>query len=248
MYKTDHAIFFTLLISSLVLFVVIGTMAAFMFRFYFKKVAIQKELQRRNLSKVEMERQRIAESIESSLEPTLAQVLSHLDTLSKAATAPSGSLDRAIARTKRAVRLARDLRAVLQPPRLASDGLAVALKDICNVLEEQSSLSIVFRSAATMRYPFEKELHIFRIAEEILDNIIAHANASQVTVDLAADNAYLDLVIVDDGIGINLSNIQKDTNALGFRAIVAHADQINGEIHFQEEPEQGTHFHLRVPM
>ena len=60
----------------------------------------------------------------------------------------------------------------------------------------------------------ERRRNVFLVIKEILNNIIKHAQATEVKITLKIENGYLALEIHDNGIGINLDNLRKFRNGL----------------------------------
>src|SRR6185369_1343605 len=105
-----------------------------------------------------------------------------------------------------ALRLVRDLSIDLRPPVLYDLGLATALRWYVDRYTKRTGLdvSVVIRLPdPNVRFSRELETACFRIAQEALTNIVRHAKASQVLLQLTTDEANLLLLIKDDGVGFN---------------------------------------------
>lgn len=96
----------------------------------------------------------------------------------------------------------------------------------------------------------EKELIIFRIFQEACNNILKHAKASTITIDLVYEINHVDLKISDDGIGFNIEEtIQtKEIRKMsGLKNIYQRSEIIGAETCFYSTPNIGTTIHIRIP-
>jgi len=88
---------------------------------------------------------------------------------------------------------------------------------------------------------------IFRVIQECLTNVIRHAAARQVTIDLKLLKAEraLELAVKDDGRGCDLSNISR---GFGLRGMKERVRSLEGEFNIQSEPGKGSVITARVPL
>ena len=96
----------------------------------------------------------------------------------------------------------------------------------------------------------EKELIIFRIFQEACNNILKHAKASTITIDLVYEINHVDLKISDDGIGFNIEEtIQtKEIRKMsGLKNIYQRSEIIGAETCIYSTPNIGTTIHIRIP-
>jgi signal transduction histidine kinase len=90
----------------------------------------------------------------------------------------------------------------------------------------------------------EQQLTIFRIMQECLTNIVKHAKASRVQVNVDCQKNGLQMHIKDDGIGFNLS--QTPRNHYGLINIKERARKVGGTVEIQSSPGEGTHVDLSI--
>jgi len=99
--------------------------------------------------------------------------------------------------------------------------------------------------------PPQQELILFRIFQEVLNNIIKHAHASEIQLQLCYAKDYFALNIKDNGQGFNLnSNGQEGTaiKGIGLQNIQSRAQLINAQINIQSAVAQGTEVRIRLPL
>ncbi len=88
----------------------------------------------------------------------------------------------------------------------------------------------------------EEKLHIYRILQEVMTNVLRHANASQVVVHLRHRSNHTALYLKDDGIGIPSAWVP----GLGLRSIGLRAENMGARWRIQRETKGGTGFLLVV--
>ena len=99
--------------------------------------------------------------------------------------------------------------------------------------------------------PPESELHLFRIMQEALNNVLKHACASEVRVMLTREAASIRLVIEDNGRGFDPDQIKSappGRRGLGLHQIVVRAHTGGGRITLQSRPGQGTRLMVEMPV
>jgi PAS domain S-box-containing protein len=134
----------------------------------------------------------------------------------------------------------------LRPGNLEQDGLDRALKTHTAALSGRIGLPIVVSTNLDDRLPIEIEDVIYRIAQEALHNIVKHAGARQVHVELEGRPDTVSLRIVDDGQGFDPTNIPE--GHLGLAGMRARAAKIGGRLTIRSRPGSGTTVELQVPL
>jgi two-component system NarL family sensor kinase len=86
---------------------------------------------------------------------------------------------------------------------------------------------------------------VYRTAQEALRNVVAHAEADNVTVTLRRDGDACTLEIVDDGLGFQEPD--DDRPHLGLRLLADLARELGGQLSVQSTPGRGTRVRLTVP-
>jgi PAS domain S-box-containing protein len=134
----------------------------------------------------------------------------------------------------------------LRPGNLEQDGLIHALKTHSSALQARIGLPIVVKGTELQdRLPIEIEEVLYRIAQEALHNVVKHAAAQQVRLELAADDGGVRLKIVDDGVGFDPAGVSD--GRLGLTGMRARAAKIAALLDVQSRPGQGTTIEVSVP-
>jgi len=95
------------------------------------------------------------------------------------------------------------------------------------------------------------ESAFLRICQESLANVIKHANATQVTVNLAFDDSQVRLAIRDNGVGFDPETPRtrdRESGGFGLINMGERARLLGGELTAQSEPGQGTLVEAILPL
>lgn len=87
---------------------------------------------------------------------------------------------------------------------------------------------------------------LFRILQESLTNVIRHANASKVTIELQQENERLVMRITDNGIGIYPGD--RRNNSFGLVGVEERVHALNGEFFISSAPGKGTTLTIHIPL
>jgi signal transduction histidine kinase len=90
------------------------------------------------------------------------------------------------------------------------------------------------------------ELALFRITQELVSNIIKHANAKQVNVQLLKTNDHVVLMVSDDGKG--MTPVSDKTRGIGMVNIESRATSLGGKVHVETALGKGTVITIRIPL
>src|SRR5207342_72010 len=93
------------------------------------------------------------------------------------------------------------------PRILSAEGLEAAVKDFLDILTYSKKINVQFNcNMPKGTVDTEKELLIFRIIQEIIQNTIKHANATVIVCELNKYGKMIELHISDNGVGFNHKN------------------------------------------
>ena len=133
-------------------------------------------------------------------------------------------------------------------PRLQTLGLVASARLFCERLRAEHRLDLDFRGGTvSARVPEAAALAIFRVLQESLDNVVAHAGASRVTVALGERQGGIELEVADDGVGFDPDAAIRGT-AVGLVAIRERLRDAGGTCTFDSRPGAGTRILARIPL
>ena len=116
--------------------------------------------------------------------------------------------------------------------------LKEAIADICKNINKASDLQFIadWDDVDESSLSDKMKLTIFRIVQEQITNIIKHANAKEVIIELYQDKSTLTLNIKDDGAGFDISSKR---NGVGLQNITSRAELLDGEVIINSSPGKG---------
>ncbi len=138
----------------------------------------------------------------------------------------------------------------LRPSLLDDFGLVAALRWQTRDFQERTGLECTLLTGpdvAQMQLQDSQATAFFRISQELLTNVIRHANAQRVQICLQEESGALVMTINDDGRGIMEEDMAKPTS-FGLRGIRERLVLIKGELTVKGVPHRGTSASVRVPM
>lgn len=142
----------------------------------------------------------------------------------------------------------RDISHNLMPSMLVHYGLEDAVKELCTTLNQSHQLEVNFISFGLDKNIDETiEVSIYRIVQELLKNIVKHAEAQEAIVQLAVENNMLSLTVEDDGKGFELSNMNKQSG-IGLDNLRSRVAYLQGSCEIDTRIGEGTTFHINIPL
>jgi len=93
----------------------------------------------------------------------------------------------------------------------------------------------------------DKDLIIFRILQEVFNNIIKHSKAKEITIKLEYSGPGVRLQIMDNGIGFNVIDLPEEQKGMGLMNIQKRAEIVGGEVFIQSQPGEGTFVDIFIP-
>jgi signal transduction histidine kinase len=133
----------------------------------------------------------------------------------------------------------------LRPPILEQEGLASALRARLESVESRSGLKTQIDLQELGRFPSGIESGLYGISNEVLNNILKHSHASEVTVSLAKQPGKIVLAISDNGVGFDLASAEHH-GGLGLRGMRERAEQIGGDLQVKSG-KNGAQVSVEVP-
>ena len=136
----------------------------------------------------------------------------------------------------------------LRPIILDDFGLAAAVEWQLDQFQERSRMDCrIENNCLDPKLSDEQTTALFRIFQEILTNILRHANADTVEVCLIADKSEFTMAVRDNGRGIRADEIN-DHESFGLMGMRERLYPWNGRVTFEGSPGMGTLVTIRVPL
>ncbi|NAS11124.1 sensor histidine kinase [Poritiphilus flavus] len=94
----------------------------------------------------------------------------------------------------------------------------------------------------------EKSLQLYRIMQELLNNIVKHSEAGSVSVDIERKAGTIEIVVKDNGKGFSFKEKIRDSASLGMRTILERSKMAGAKLHVDSELSTGTTVSLEMPV
>lgn len=214
---------------------------------------MDKEIFRAILEAEENERKRFSRDMHDGLGALLSTLKIYVGLLQKENKSDE---DKAILMSEikdtvsKAVESARTIANNIMPSVLMDHGIIKALRAFTDALDKTGAIKVQFSYPDT---PFtiesNREGHIYRIALELINNTLKHANATQITFTIELKANKLMIYYADNGTGFDLAKAQAaGTTGQGLKNILSRVNFLNGKGEFQSLPGKGLNFHLVLPI
>jgi PAS domain S-box-containing protein len=135
----------------------------------------------------------------------------------------------------------------LRPAVLESLGLQAALSEYVRHWSKHSGIPARLHTAqSTERLTSEAETMMYRLAQEALNNVAKHARADHVDVVLERSSGYVSLIVEDNGIGFDASNVETVAEGLGLIGMRERAALVGADLQIESTPGRGTTLIVRA--
>ncbi|AYH45608.1 PAS domain S-box protein [Azoarcus sp. DN11] len=211
-----------------------------------------KLLSRRLVEVQEDERRHLAAELHDRTGQNLTAINLHLSMIREKVppgdTAVRARVDDAMALVGATVEAVRDVMADLRPPVLEDYGLSAALRWYADVFSRRTGIAVtVIGSEPSPRLPRAAETALFRVAQESLNNVAKHAQASRVNVALEDGPAVARLTISDDGVGFDFDGERPLGAGWGIVSMEERIEAVGGVLRIESVAGQGTRIVVEAP-
>jgi two-component system, NarL family, sensor kinase len=237
--------------------------AIILFVLYYQKRMVQEKFQRQvmeidfhkkmmeaSLESQENERRRVAADLHDSIGAMLSTIRLSFLTFARENKTDNNSIQESKKMIDDTIDSVRRISRDLMPSTLEKFGLSQAVKEMCERFQNTSSISIIFDEEGTYQsLSKKKELMIFRIIQELINNALKHSGASRIKVTLNHSH-NLTVVVEDNGKGFDVQHHLQDRTTgkgLGLFNIENRARVIGAEIFFESQQEKGSNTTITVP-
>jgi len=143
----------------------------------------------------------------------------------------------------------RDLAKILQGEQLLETGLGNALQQELDRLERIGGYELKVNNQLidTATSSPKKDLIILRLLQEIINNIIKHAEATCIEIDVHLTDEHLFLSVTENGIGFDYEQVKKQNRGIGLYSIHKRIEMIAGNIQINPRNPNGTIIAIEIP-
>lgn len=156
------------------------------------------------------------------------------------------SVDKTIHMIDQSISELRNIIQNLSPAVLHEKGLSEAVKELTERIQQTYSLNIhleIMGLSDKLEYITENTL--YRVIQEILNNILKHSRAKNVDIQMIKNEEDLTVMIEDDGIGFDLNEANRSH---GLNNIYTRVENIHGKVYIDSKIQRGTIITVIVPL
>jgi signal transduction histidine kinase len=198
------------------------------------------------------DRQRLAHELHDSVTQSLYGVTMYSEAAARLLDADQAERAKGLMHDlqKAALEALREMRLLvfeLRPPVLQKKGLAGALQARLAAVEGRAGVKAELLTAGPISLPGNIEKALYGIAKESLNNILKHAEATRISVELRQSDSSASLEIADNGLGFDTA-VARQRGGLGLLGLEERAAAIGGLLFIDSHPGSGTLIRVEVPL
>lgn len=198
------------------------------------------------------ERQRLAKDLHDGLGGILSSAKYSLNDMREnlIITADNASaFDRTMGILDKSITELRRVAHNMMPESLMNQSLSEALLDACNQVSASGALHVDFIEFGMNDVHLDNSVRVavYRVVQELLNNIIKHAQAASAIVQIIAGDGMLHITVEDKGSGFDKSTLT-DAKGIGYKNVRNRIDYLKGKIDIRSEDQQGTSVYIEIPL
>ncbi len=206
-----------------------------------RKLALQQKLRfKAVLEAEEKERVRIARELHDSLGQMLSAAKMNMSAMDSFNEEDAKLMGNAKKLVDDSVKEVRAISHNLMPSTLMDKGIVTALNELANKINDTGLMHIdLVVNDADTRLDSSVEIAIYRIVQEVVNNMIKHSKANTVEIMLDYNTEKIYLSIKDNGVGFDTNTIEQ-SSGIGWKNIFSRVYMMNGDVQIDSQPGRGT--------
>jgi two-component system, NarL family, sensor kinase len=260
MQKGSPEVVIIIVVSTILLLALAGFIVSFLLMYqrrhyrHQQEMAKMKDIYQQEVLKTQLEiREQTLTNISQEIHDNIGQVLSlaklNLNTLQLEQPEQEGLINDTKDLVSKAIGDLRDISKSLNADRLVKIGLPEALRADVNLLKKNGSYMTVLRIEGNeIRFDTQKEIVLYRLVQEAINNIIKHAQAKSIEINLNFTPESLELAVIDDGKGFDMEAMIEKGGGSGLKNMTNRARLIDATFDMTSTPGVGTRIQIRLPI
>jgi two-component system, NarL family, sensor kinase len=194
----------------------------------------------------EKERKRIAGDLHDGLGQLLSTAKLNVASLEESTPEEDRKLlNNSMALIDEACQEVRNISHNMMPGALIRLGLLPAIKELADKISASGRLKVELESNFNSRLEENTEIALYRVVQEVLNNMIRHAEAEKISLDFRKDKERLHVMIKDNGKGFDTA-VMQDSDGLGWKNIYSRVSLLNGELSVRSAPGKGSSVNISL--
>ncbi|RYY41681.1 MAG: PAS domain S-box protein [Chitinophagaceae bacterium] len=211
-----------------------------------EKITAQRAIARTIINTQEKERSEIGKELHDNVNQILTTTKLYIENIGYYPEQREAFANKSAALLQRAITEIRNLSKALVTPVLYDIGLRATLDELIDQYRALQLFAMEFTfDAAAEKIESGLQLTIYRILQEQLNNIVKHARATRVSVEITATEASVRICIADDGVGFDL---QQKRSGLGLHNMKNRIEVFKGSMHIRTAEQEGCSICITFPL
>jgi signal transduction histidine kinase len=186
----------------------------------------------------ENEKKRISEVLHNGIAQMLYAIKLNIDQVKKSSAAPV--FEQVTELLQQSIKDIRNISFELAPSILTDFGLGATLEDMAARLSNEQLHIITKVNHVSKNLEFQLQLNIFRIIQELVNNAIKHAFASEIIIEITQKTKTITITVADNGIGFKPQNNTEVPSGIGLSSIKNRLRLYRGTLHIEPQLQGGT--------
>lgn len=197
------------------------------------------------ISTQEDERKRISGELHDGIGQMLSVVKMNMSAMEE--ELPLKQLKQAIQLLDESCTELRNISHHLMPAVLMKKGLVNAVEEFCSTINTGKKIHVSFYADTFERVHGSIEVNLYRIIQELVQNITRYAQATEVNLNINYEHNTLKLMVSDNGIGLNMDAI-KNSRGNGWNNIYSRLSIMHAQLEIDSSAGNGTTIFIDVPL
>ena len=245
MHTQETRIFFALLAGTTVLVLLMIFFIIKIIHYQRKKATIHQGSIMQQIKVIEGEKEKIAIELHDDIGASLSAIKLRLQCLQLEDPNMQANIDFAENQIDIIMQKLRGISQHMMPEKLKRKGLKMALMELADYMLDGSEIIVNF-SANEINIENDAAIQLYRISQEILNNILKHSQATQVDIILKQDDQLFSLQIKDNGKGFRKQEVIKNSEGIGLRNIMARIDILKAKLYLRTYPGKGVDYQIEI--
>lgn len=135
----------------------------------------------------------------------------------------------------------------MMPNFLLKSGIASDIRSFIEKIDEHTLKIKLETKGFKEQLEFNEEVILYRVIQELINNVIKHANANELYLLLERSESNINVVLSDNGNGFNYKEVI-NKSGLGLKNIAVRINYLKGQITFSANQPKGTKVHIQIPV
>lgn len=244
----EKKIFMAIAITALLIGAALLYLFILLYRQQRKNLQLQRKVALSEITSLEQERSRIAADLHDDLGPLLAAIKFRVNSINISSDQDEQEVLTSGKLLDEAINRLRQISNDLLPTSLVRKGLFQAIEELISFNSQANNTKIYFEYADEFFIPEEKQIHLFRMAQEAIFNCVKHSKASKVVLALSLKGSMLHFSITDNGCGFPNNKELYENGGRGLISLSNRARMMGGYLETHSEPNKGTILEFEIPI